>query len=107
MEVRLTIASTKTIIVVLQVLFKENQYRRPLIDQVVQTVVAETQDIEDISFTVRTSAFPLLSPVFLLLPAKFSSPQVEAFMAADLPNELIQLLGRSCWSTLSSLITGR
>ena len=81
-EVRLTVASTKTIIL-LQVLFEENQYRRPLIDQVVQSAVAETRDIEDISFTVRTSAFPLFSPVFLLLPAKFSSPQVEAFQRTD------------------------
>ena len=46
----------------------ENQYRRPLIDQVVQTALAETQDPEDISVTVK------------------------AFMAADLPNELIELL---------------
>lgn len=50
------------------VLDKENQYRRPLIDQVVQTALSETQDAEDISTTVR------------------------AFMAADLPNELIELL---------------
>jgi clathrin heavy chain len=46
----------------------QNQYRRPLIDQVVQTALAETQDPEDISVTVK------------------------AFMAADLPNELIELL---------------
>ncbi len=43
-------------------------FRRPLIDQVVQTALAETQDPEDISVTVK------------------------AFMAADLPNELIELL---------------
>merc|ERR1719300_2267847 len=51
-----------------EVLSDENQYRRPLIDQVVQTALAETQDPEDISVTVK------------------------AFMAADLPNELIELL---------------
>merc|ERR1711970_717454 len=51
-----------------EVLTDENQYRRPLIDQVVQTALAETQDPEDISVTVK------------------------AFMAADLPNELIELL---------------
>eukprot|EP00093_Oithona_nana_P012671 12671.XXX_894233_900669_1 [CDS] Oithona nana genome sequencing. len=51
-----------------EVLNDENQYRRPLIDQVVQTALAETQDPEDISVTVK------------------------AFMAADLPNELIELL---------------
>merc|ERR1739844_391561 len=51
-----------------EVLGEENQYRRPLIDQVVQTALAETQDPEDISVTVK------------------------AFMAADLPNELIELL---------------
>merc|ERR1719461_2676379 len=51
-----------------EVLNEENQYRRPLIDQVVQTALAETQDPEDISVTVK------------------------AFMAAGLPNELIELL---------------
>jgi len=51
-----------------EVLDNENQYRRPLIDQVVQTALAETQDPEDISVTVK------------------------AFMASDLPNELIELL---------------
>jgi len=51
-----------------EVLNDENQFRRPLIDQVVQTALAETQDPEDISVTVK------------------------AFMAADLPNELIELL---------------
>ncbi|ETN80473.1 hypothetical protein NECAME_09145 [Necator americanus] len=51
-----------------QVLNEENQYRRQLIDQVVQTALSETQDPEDISATVK------------------------AFMAADLPNELIELL---------------
>lgn len=43
-------------------------FRRQLIDQVVQTALSETQDPEDISVTVK------------------------AFMTADLPNELIELL---------------
>ncbi|VDN03972.1 unnamed protein product [Thelazia callipaeda] len=51
-----------------QVLAEDNQHRRQLIDQVVQTALSETQDPEDISATVK------------------------AFMAADLPNELIELL---------------
>lgn len=42
--------------------------RRQLSDQVVQTALNETQDPEDISVTVK------------------------AFMTADLPNELIELL---------------
>lgn len=50
------------------VLAEDSQYRRQLIDQVVQTALSETQDPEDISTTVK------------------------AFMAADLPNELIELL---------------
>ncbi|XP_063694625.1 clathrin heavy chain 1-like isoform X2 [Bolinopsis microptera] len=50
------------------VLNPENTFRRPLIDQVVQTALSETQDADDVSTTVR------------------------AFMAADLPNELIELL---------------
>lgn len=50
------------------VLDPENEYRRQLIDQVVQTALSETQDPEDISVTVK------------------------AFMTADLPNELIELL---------------
>jgi clathrin heavy chain len=50
------------------VLNEENPYRRQLIDQVVQTALSETQDPEDISVTVK------------------------AFMTADLPNELIELL---------------
>lgn len=50
------------------VLDPENTFRRPLIDQVVQTALNETQDADDVSTTVR------------------------AFMAADLPNELIELL---------------
>jgi clathrin heavy chain len=50
------------------VLSDENEFRRPLIDQVVQTALSETQDPEDISVTVK------------------------AFMTADMPNELIELL---------------
>lgn len=45
-----------------------NSYRAQLIDQVVSTSLPETQDAEDVSVTVK------------------------AFMAADLPNELINLL---------------
>ncbi|NP_001136443.1 clathrin heavy chain [Bombyx mori] len=52
----------------LEVLSEENPYKRQLIDQVVQTALSETQDPEDISVTVK------------------------AFMTADLPNELIELL---------------
>lgn len=51
-----------------EVLNENNPYRRQLIDQVVQTALSETQDPEDISVTVK------------------------AFMTADLPNELIELL---------------
>lgn len=51
-----------------RVLDEENSYRRQLIDQVVQTALSETQDPEDVSVTVK------------------------AFMTADLPNELIELL---------------
>ncbi|XP_077996054.1 clathrin heavy chain 1 isoform X2 [Glandiceps talaboti] len=51
-----------------EVLLENNKYRRQLIDQVVQTALSETQDPEDISVTVK------------------------AFMTADLPNELIELL---------------
>ncbi len=50
------------------VLTPDNTYRRQLIDQVVQTALSETQDPEDVSVTVK------------------------AFMTADLPNELIELL---------------
>nr|KAG5696086.1 hypothetical protein BaRGS_020487 [Batillaria attramentaria] len=50
------------------VLTEENEFRRQLIDQVVQTALSETQDPEEISVTVK------------------------AFMTADLPNELIELL---------------
>ncbi len=45
-----------------------NSYRRQLIDQVVASALPETQDPEDVSISVK------------------------AFMAADLPHELIQLL---------------
>lgn len=50
------------------VLTEDNQHRRQLIDQVVQTALSETQDPDDITITVK------------------------AFMAANLPNELIELL---------------
>ncbi|XP_030624579.1 clathrin heavy chain 1 [Chanos chanos] len=50
------------------VLEETNPYRRPLIDQVVQTALPETQDPEEVSVSVK------------------------AFMTADLPNELIELL---------------
>lgn len=51
-----------------QVLQDTNPYRRQLIDQVVQTALSETQDPEDVSVAVK------------------------AFMSAELPNELIELL---------------
>uniref|UniRef100_A0A0K8TT11 Clathrin heavy chain n=1 Tax=Tabanus bromius TaxID=304241 RepID=A0A0K8TT11_TABBR len=51
-----------------EVLSEANPYKRSLIDQVVQTALSETQDPDDISVTVK------------------------AFMTADLPNELIELL---------------
>ncbi|XP_077291324.1 clathrin heavy chain [Arctopsyche grandis] len=51
-----------------EVLADPNPFKRQLIDQVVQTALSETQDPEDISVTVK------------------------AFMTADLPNELIELL---------------
>ena len=50
------------------VLREDNQYRRQLIDQVVQTALNETQDPEDISVTVKS------------------------FMTADLRSELIEVL---------------
>ncbi|XP_042817740.1 clathrin heavy chain 2 isoform X5 [Panthera tigris] len=50
------------------VLEETNPSRRQLIDQVVQTALSETQDPEEVSVTVK------------------------AFMTADLPNELIELL---------------
>ncbi|CAH8448779.1 unnamed protein product [Schistosoma intercalatum] len=51
-----------------EALSESNSYRRQLIDQVVQTALSETQDPEEISVSVK------------------------AFMAADMPNELIELL---------------
>ncbi|CAF1209326.1 unnamed protein product [Didymodactylos carnosus] len=51
-----------------QVLRENNQYRRPLIDRVIQTVIAETQDGEELAVTIK------------------------AFMTADIPNNLIELL---------------
>lgn len=50
------------------VLSPENQYRRSLVDQVVATALPESKDPEDVSLTVK------------------------AFMAADMPTELIELL---------------
>lgn len=50
------------------VLTSENEHRRSLVDQVVAIALPESQDPEDVSMTVK------------------------AFMAADLPNELIELL---------------
>ena len=50
------------------VLSEDNQFRRQLIDQVVQTALNETQDPEDISVTVKS------------------------FMSADLRSELIEVL---------------
>ena len=50
------------------VLREDNQYRRPLIDQVIHTALAEIQDPEEISITIK------------------------AFMTADLSNNLIELL---------------
>ncbi|KAL3090143.1 hypothetical protein niasHS_006595 [Heterodera schachtii] len=50
------------------VLAESNPHRRQLIDQVVQTTLSETSDPDDITITVR------------------------AFISADLPNELIELL---------------
>eukprot|EP01083_Nonionella_stella_P040976 111112_1 len=52
------------------VLAEENEFRRQLIDQVVATALNESRAPEEVSTTVR------------------------AFMAADLPNELIELLER-------------
>ena len=51
-----------------KVLTDENQYRRQLIDQVVSTALPESKNPEEVSVTVK------------------------AFMTADLPNELIELL---------------
>lgn len=50
------------------VLRPDNPFRRSVVDQVVGTALPETQDPEDVSITVK------------------------AFMAAELPNELIELL---------------
>lgn len=52
----------------LQVLTDENQNRRTLIDQVIQTALPESENPDEVSFTVK------------------------AFMGANLPNELIELL---------------
>lgn len=52
----------------MHVLDPENKFRRQLVDQVVQTALPETNDPEDVSLAVK------------------------AFIAAELPNELIELL---------------
>jgi clathrin heavy chain len=57
------------------VLCIENSYRRQVIDQVVSTALPDTLDPEDVSITVK------------------------AFMAADLPNELIELLEKLVMET--------
>jgi len=51
-----------------KVLHDENEYKRQVIDQVVQTALPEVKNPEEVSSTVK------------------------AFMAADMPNELIELL---------------
>ena len=52
----------------LQVLVEENEHRRTLIDQVIQTALPESENPDEVSSTVK------------------------AFMSANLPNELIELL---------------
>jgi clathrin heavy chain len=49
-------------------LSEDNQYQRPLIEQVIQTAFPESQDPEEMSTTIK------------------------AFMIANLPNQLIELL---------------
>eukprot|EP00041_Stephanoeca_diplocostata_P026406 m.712062 g.712062 ORF g.712062 m.712062 type:complete len:1677 (+) comp22957_c0_seq1:116-5146(+) len=66
-----------------QVLSPENEFRRQLIDQVVQSALQESQDPDDISATVR------------------------AFMKADLPNELIELLEKLVLESSSSFGSNR
>jgi clathrin heavy chain len=51
-----------------RVLTQENEFRRAVVDQVVQTALPEVKDPDDVSATVK------------------------AFMTADMPNELIELL---------------
>ena len=41
-----------------QVLTPENEFRRPLIDQVVQTALNESQDPDDVSATVKAFMYP-------------------------------------------------
>lgn len=53
-----------------KVLTNENKYKRDLVDQVVQTALPETKSADVVSITVK------------------------AFIAADLPNELIELLDK-------------
>ncbi|KAK7047530.1 Clathrin heavy chain [Paramarasmius palmivorus] len=56
-----------------QVLVPDNMYRRQLIDQLVATALVECTDPDDVSMTVK------------------------AFLTADLPIKLIELLTRSYW----------
>jgi len=65
------------------VLSTENQHRRQLIDQVVQTALNEASDPDDISATVK------------------------AFMKADLPNELIELLEKLVLESSSTFSNNR
>ncbi len=51
-----------------QVLREDNPYRQPLIDKVIQIVLAETQDPEEVSVTIK------------------------ALMMTNLPNELLEPL---------------
>jgi hypothetical protein len=66
-----------------KVLNPENEFRRQLIDQVVQSALQESQDPDDISVAVKS------------------------FMAADLPNELIELLEKLVLESSSSFSTNR
>lgn len=65
------------------VLAVENQHRRQLIDQVVQSALTEASDPDDISATVK------------------------AFMNADLPNELIELLEKLVLESSSTFSNNR
>ena len=62
----------------MQVLDDSNEHKRQLVDQVVQTALTESQNPDDVSATVK------------------------AFMKADLPNELIELLEKLVLETSSS-----
>lgn len=66
-----------------KVLQPDNEFRRQLVDQVVQSALQESQDPDDISVAVKS------------------------FMAADLPNELIELLEKLVLESSSSFSTNR